>query len=35
MTQDEIRSLEELNPMGGVAAALPVATNLPAGKQPA
>lgn len=30
MTQDEVRKLEELNPMGGDAAALPVATNAPA-----
>jgi len=30
MTQDEVRSLEELNPMGGDAARLPVATNVPA-----
>lgn len=29
MTQDEIRGLEELNPMGGDAAILPVATNVP------
>lgn len=29
MTQDEVRSLEELNPMGGDAARLPVATNVP------
>lgn len=29
MTQDEVRSLEEMNPMGGDAAKLPVATNLP------
>lgn len=32
MTQDEVRSLEELNPMGGDAAKLPIATNVP--KQP-
>ena len=30
MTQDEIRALEEMNPMGGTAAALPIATNVPA-----
>lgn len=30
MTQDEIRGLEELNPLGGDAAILPVATNTPA-----
>lgn len=29
MTQDEVRELEELDPMGGDAAKLPVATNLP------
>lgn len=29
MTQDEVRALEEYNPMGGAAAALPAATNLP------
>ena len=29
MTADEVRSMEELNPMGGAAARLPVATNLP------
>lgn len=29
MTQDEVRALEELNPMGGTAAVLPVATNVP------
>jgi HK97 family phage portal protein len=28
MTQDEIRGLEEMNPMGGTAAQLPVATNV-------
>lgn len=28
MTQDEIRGLEELNPMGGSAAALPIPTNV-------
>jgi len=28
MTQDEVRALEELNPMGGAAQQLPVATNL-------
>ena len=28
MTQDEVRSLEEMNPMGGAAAALPIATNI-------
>lgn len=30
MTQDEVRKLEELNPFGGLAAALPVTTNAPA-----
>ena len=30
MSPDEVRSLEELNPMGGAAALLPVATNVPA-----
>lgn len=30
MTQDEVRGLEELNPFGGDAAVLPVATNTPA-----
>lgn len=29
MTQDEVRKMEELNPMGGDAAKLPVATNVP------
>lgn len=29
MTQDEVRALEELNPMGGEAAKLPIATNVP------
>lgn len=29
MTQDEVRALEDMNPMGGIAAALPVATNVP------
>lgn len=29
MTQDEVRALEEMNPMGGAAAALPIATNVP------
>jgi len=29
MTQDEVRSLDELNPMGGEASKLPVATNVP------
>lgn len=28
MTQDEVRGLEELNPMGGSASALPIATNI-------
>jgi len=28
MTADEVRALEELNPMGGAAAVLPVATNV-------
>lgn len=30
MTQDEVRELEEMNPMGGDAAKLPIATNVPA-----
>lgn len=30
MTQDEVRALEEMNPMGGSAAELPVTTNAPA-----
>lgn len=30
MAQDEVRELEELDPMGGAAASLPVATNVPA-----
>lgn len=29
MTQDEVRALDDLNPMGGDAARLPVATNVP------
>lgn len=29
MTQDEVRALEDMNPMGGDAARLPVATNVP------
>jgi HK97 family phage portal protein len=29
MTQDEVRSLEEMNPMGGDAAKLPIASNVP------
>lgn len=29
LTQDEVRSLEEMNPMGGAAAQLPIAANLP------
>lgn len=29
MTADEVRALEEMNPMGGAAAALPVTTNAP------
>jgi HK97 family phage portal protein len=33
MVQDEVRMLDELNPMGGDAASLPIATNVP--KQPA
>lgn len=35
MTQDEVRELEELNPMGGPAAALPIATNVPGSAPPA
>ena len=31
MTQNEVRALEELNPFGGVAAELPVATNISSG----
>lgn len=31
MTQDEVRALEELNPMGGTADRLPIATNVPKG----
>ena len=34
MTQDEVRGLEELNPMGGTAAELAVATNVPAATPP-
>lgn len=30
MTQDEVRALDELNPMGGEASKLPIATNVPA-----
>lgn len=33
MTQDEVRALEEFNPMGGVAAALPIATNVSKGTE--
>lgn len=29
MSQDEVRDLEEMNPMGGAAAKLPIATNVP------
>lgn len=29
MTQDEVRAMEEMNPMGGDAAKLPIATNVP------
>ena len=29
MTQDEVRQLDELNPMGGDAAVLPKPTNVP------
>ena len=29
MTQDEVRSMEELNPLGGAASQLPIATNVP------
>lgn len=32
MTQDEVRALEEMNPMGGTAAALPIPTNVGGGK---
>lgn len=35
MTQDEVRALDELNPMGGEAAKLPIATNVPASPDPA
>lgn len=31
MTQDEVRALEEMNPMGGIAAALPIPTNVGGG----
>lgn len=31
MTQDEVRELDELNPKGGAADALPIATNVPKG----
>lgn len=34
MTQDEVRALEELNPMGGDAAMLPKPTNVPANVAP-
>ena len=34
MTQDEVRALDELNPMGGIASQLPVATNVPAAPAP-
>lgn len=34
MTQDEVRALEEMNPMGGAAAALPIPTNV-GGTKPA
>ena len=34
MTQDEVRALEELNPMGGDAAMLPKPTNLPGDATP-
>ena len=34
MTQDEVRSLEELNPMGGDAAMLPKPTNVPGNAAP-
>jgi phage portal protein BeeE len=33
LTQDEVRALEEFNPMGGVAAALPIATNISKGTE--
>ncbi len=35
MTQDEVRRMEEMNPMGGDAAKLPAATNAPAPADPA
>ncbi len=35
MSQDEVRALEELNPMGGDAQLLPVATNVPRAPAPA
>lgn len=35
MTQDEVRALEEMDPMGGDAARLPVITNAPAAADPA
>jgi HK97 family phage portal protein len=34
MTQDEVRALEEMNPMGGLAASLPIPTNV-GGTKPA
>ena len=34
MTPDEVRALDDLNPLGGVAAQLPVATNVPAAATP-
>lgn len=34
MTQDEVRKAEEMNPMGGAAAVLPIATNVPAAATP-
>lgn len=35
MTQDEVRSLEEMNPMGGAASELPITTNAPKAPAPA
>lgn len=35
MTQDEVRALEEMNPMGGAAASLPITTNAPKTPAPA
>ena len=34
MTQDEVRGLEDMNPMGGTAGALPVPTNVSTSNKP-